>query len=110
MTNVNFMSTEEPIRAFDEEMMNIYRRALSEVGYRATRFQQMLFNYKGLETARILLHSNTVSEGYTALWERGRLDLTVEATIINNEKYYMLFTEQELEICRKRLDDYHYQS
>ena len=104
------MLKEELISDFDEEMMNIYHRALSETGYKATRFQQMLFKYKGLETARILLRSNTVSEGYTALWERRRLDLTVEATIMNNEKYHTLFTEEELEICRKRLREYDYQS
>ena len=104
------MSKEELINDFDEEMMNIYHRALSEAGYRATRFQQMLFKYKGLETAKILLRTVTVSEGYTALWGKGRLDLTVEAVIINNEKYHTLFTVEELEVCRKRLREYDYQS
>lgn len=104
------MSTEQLIYEFDEEMMNIYHRALSETGYKATRFQQMLFKYKGLETARILIHSDTVSDGYTALWERKRLDLTVEATIIDNEKYHSLFSEEELKICRKRLRKYDYKS
>ena len=102
------MSTEQLICEFDEEMMNIYHRALSQTGYKATRFQQMLFKYKGLETARILIHSDTVSDGYTALWERKRLDLTVEATIIDNEKYHSLFSEEELKICRKRLREYNY--
>ena len=102
------MSTEQLICEFDEEMMNIYHRALSQTGYKATRFQQMLFEYKGLETARILIHSDTVSDGYTALWERKRLDLTVEATIIDNEKYHSLFSEEELKICRKRLREYNY--
>jgi hypothetical protein len=37
----------------------------------------MLYEHRGLETARILLHSTNVSEGYT----RGRLDLTVEAVV-----------------------------
>ena len=104
------MSKEKLINDFDAEMMSIYRRALSEAGYKATRFQQMLFRHKGLETARILLHSDQVSEGYTALWERDRLDLTVEATIISNEKYHTLFNEEELEICRKRLREYGLQS
>ena len=66
---------------FDTAMMDIYRRAKSEAKYSATRYFQMLTDHRGLETARLLLHSNSVSEGYTALWERGRLDLTVEALI-----------------------------
>jgi len=35
----------------------------------------------GLQTSRILLHASAVSEGYTALWQRWRLDLTGEALI-----------------------------
>jgi hypothetical protein len=70
----------------------------------------MLDEYRGLETARILLHSAGVSEGYTALWERGRLDLTVEAVIHDNPKWHPLFTPEELAICTKRLADYHYLS
>jgi hypothetical protein len=67
---------------FDGAMMNVYRRALSECHYNATRFLQMLYDHRGLETARILLHASGVSEGYIALWERKRLDLTVEALIL----------------------------
>jgi hypothetical protein len=49
-----------------------------------------------------------VSEGYTALWERGRLDLTVEAVIHDNPKWHTLFTQEDLEICTRRLRDYRY--
>ena len=45
----------------------------------------MVVEHGGLETARYLLHAETVSEGYTALWERKRLDLTVEAMILRPE-------------------------
>jgi hypothetical protein len=64
---------------FDDAMMNGYRRALNECHYNATRFLQMLYDHRGLETARLLLHASGVSQGYIALWERKRLDLTVEA-------------------------------
>lgn len=52
---------------FNVAMMGIYRRALAEVRYKATRFCQMLHKHGGLETAKLLLHANVVSEGYTAL-------------------------------------------
>ena len=61
----------------------------------------------GYETARTLIHSPTVSEGYTALWERGRLDLTVEAVILQHE-WRDLFSELEREIARRRLVEYGY--
>jgi hypothetical protein len=42
------------------------------------------------------------------LWERDRLDLTVEAVILEEAKWHPLFTPEEIEICRKRLKDYGY--
>jgi len=95
-------------KGFDVAMYGLYQRALSEARYKATRFHEMLYTLRGVETARALLHSSKVSEGYTALWERGRLDLTVEALIHNNAVWHPLFTAEELVICRKRLTDYKY--
>lgn len=98
----------EELRArFDEAMMEVYRRALNECDYKATRFLQMLHDHRGLETARILLHASKVSEGYVALWERKRLDLTVEAVILAPE-WHPLFSDGEREIARNRLADYGY--
>jgi hypothetical protein len=94
--------------AFGLEMHRIYQRALSEAGYKATRFLHMLHDRGGLPTAQLLLHSSTVSEGYAALWERGHLDLTVEALIHDNPKWHPLFTADELAVCVKRLTDYGY--
>jgi hypothetical protein len=90
---------------FDDAMMNVYRCALSECDYNATRFLQMLYDHRGLKTARILLHAFNVSDGYVALWERHRLDLTVEALILE-EDWHPLFSDQEREIARKRLTEY----
>jgi len=102
------MVDEALVTAFDEEMFRIYQRAHSEANYNASRFLQMLHEHRGWETARILLHATNVSEGYTALWERGRLDLTVEAVIHENPKWHPLFTPEDLAICAKRLKDYRY--
>lgn len=93
---------------FDERMLDIYRRALSELNYNANRFLQMLHEHRGLRTAQILLHSTTVSEGYTKLWELRRLDLTVEAVVHDNPRWHALFTPNELAICQQRLSDYGY--
>jgi len=92
---------------FEDAMMDVYRRALSECDYKATRFHHMLHEHRGLETARILLHAAGVSEGYIALWERKRLDLTVESLILNH-KWEALFTEKERAIARRRLAEYGY--
>jgi hypothetical protein len=82
------MTTETLVNQFDEEMLSIYRRALTEAHYNATRFLGMLQEHRGLQTARLLIHATTVSEGYAALWERKRLDLTVETVIIDHPKWH----------------------
>jgi hypothetical protein len=104
------MADQKLLDQFDEAMHEVYRRALSEANYAATRFLEMLYTHRGLETACILLHAANVSDGYTALWERGRLDLTVEAVILDNAKWHPLFTAEELAICRNRLTEYRYRN
>ncbi len=91
---------------FHEAMLDIYRKAKSEAKYNAVRFLKMVTDHGGLETAHMLIKSAAVSDGYTALWERGRLDLAVEAMILNNERYQSLFSEEELAVCAKRLKQY----
>jgi len=92
---------------FDKSMMDIYRRAKDQCNYNATRYLGMLLDHGGLKTAKILINASNVSDGYTALWERHRLDLTIEALILDPE-WNELFTDQERDIARKRLIEYKY--
>jgi len=93
---------------FDQRMAGIYRRAKKEVNYNASRFLEMLSEHGGVQTAHMLLASAQVSDGYTALWEKGRLDLTVEALVL--EEDWGLFSDEELAVARRRLTDYEYLS
>jgi hypothetical protein len=93
---------------FDTAMMDIYVRAKLEAGYTASIFHRMLTERQGLATAQHLINDKNVSQGYTALWERNRLDLAVEAVIIDNEKWHSLFSSDELAKARRRLYDYRY--
>jgi hypothetical protein len=89
---------------FDDAMMQIYVRANNEVGYNATRYLQMLHDNRGLDTARVLVLADKPSEGYTALWERNRLDLSVEALVLQPEWQPLFAQEPELlERARQRL-------
>ena len=85
----------------------MYERARVEAGYNATHFLGMLADLGPLATARRLLHSDKVSEGFVALWQRGRLDLTVENVVLRPE-FVDLFTDEELDIARNRLAEYGY--
>ena len=95
--------------AFNEAMLDIYRRAKAEAKYNATLFLQMVVDQGGLQAAQTLINSSTVSTGYTALWERGRLDLTVEAMVLRSRGFYPLFTSDELETCERRLREFGYE-
>ena len=100
------MKTTSTLEAqFHEAMLDINRRAKAEADYNATRFLGMVAEQGGLETARYLLRSPNVSDGYTALWERSRLDLTVEAMILRSE-WQSLFTPAERQAALKRLREY----
>jgi len=92
---------------FHARMVDIYRRAQAETGYNATYFLQMVSERGGVGAARHLLHSMTVSDGFTALWERHRLDLSVEALVLEAE-FDELFTDDERDIARDRLAKYGY--
>lgn len=86
-------------------MVAIYQTAKRELGYNATRFRQMLGEQGGLVTARQLLWSDTPSDGFTTLWERHRLDLTVEDHVLRAE-FATLFSDAEREQALNRLKAY----
>lgn len=86
-------------------MKDVYERARREAGYNATYFLRMLTEHGGLGTAHRLLAHPGVSAGFTALWERRRLDLTVEAVVLR-EEFCDLFGEDERDIARRRLAEF----
>lgn len=86
-------------------MIAIYETAKRDLGYNAARFLQMISEQGGSSAARQLLWSNAPSEGFTTLWERGRLDLTVEAHILRDE-FAPIFTDEDREQARARLEEY----
>lgn len=89
---------------FNQAMLDIYTRAKVEIGYNATRFLQMVREKGGVETAHYLLAGNVtdVSEGFTQLALKDRLDLAVE-TLVQSPDWTGLFSEAELKIARLRL-------
>lgn len=92
---------------FNEAMRSVYDRARAEANYHATYFLSMLAEHGSLATARKLLHAPAVSDGFAALWERGRLDLTVEALVVQ-PRFVDLFTPAEIEIAHHRLGQFGY--
>ena len=90
---------------FHQAMVRVYERARDEANYNARYFIQMVSESGGLGAARRLLASSAPAQGFTSLWEAGRLDLSVEATVLRPE-YLSLFSYQELRVARRRLGEY----
>ncbi|MCY3783079.1 MAG: hypothetical protein OXG79_04765 [Chloroflexi bacterium] len=91
---------------FHRAMLDIYQAA-AELGYRPTRFRQMVHKHGGVGTAKRLLSGPMAQSGLTTLWELGRLDISMEALVVQ-ERWAPLFSDEERRAARDRLSAYGY--
>lgn len=73
--------------AENEAFTNFLLQKVAEyeaLGYRPTAFKKMLSSQGGEETVRQLLSKDRLTEGFSRLWELNRLDLSVEALIVES--------------------------
>lgn len=91
---------------FENELREKMLSAKRECKYNPTRFNQMLAQYGGVETAKRLIAigmvTGSTSDGYTTLYLCGRLDLTMEHSVCK-PKYRDLFTAEEVYYCNSLL-------
>src|SRR3954447_23418696 len=94
--------------SFHQAMLDGYHQ-LVQLGYRATYFLRMVQELGGVQAARQLINQEGTSEGFTRMWEMGRLDLSAEALVLKPE-YRDLFTAEEHQRARQNLDDLGYRA
>ncbi|HEX9595751.1 MAG TPA: hypothetical protein VF982_02635 [Anaerolineales bacterium] len=70
-------------------------------------FKKRIQNDGGVETAKRLVRDRGPQPGLIQLWEAERLDISVEALMLNT-KYQSLFSEEELAEARRRLESLGY--
>lgn len=92
-------------KQFHEDMIHIYTTAKKECGYTASRFLQMVTERGGVAAAKALISKPGGTDGFAVLWERRRLDLSVESYVLKPE-YKTLFTDEERNMCRERLEQF----
>lgn len=90
--------------AFHEELVSLYRRTGEATGYWPSRFLQAVRRNGGLVYAKRLLEPQRVHSGFGILIEKRRIDLSVECVVID-PRFQSLFTESELAIAHRRLDE-----
>ena len=86
-------------------MVGIYEVAKRELNYNAAYLLRMISDYGGLGAAKRLLAMDKPADGFTTLWTHQRLDLSVEAHVIQPE-FAPLFTPEEIAIAKARLKEY----
>jgi hypothetical protein len=86
---------------FHAAMLDIYRVAKRDLSYSATRFLQLVEEHGAVRAAKQLI-AGQPSEGFATLWEKGRLDLSVEAHVID-PAFADLFTDAERRAAADRL-------
>ena len=92
---------------FARRMTAACSRALTETDYNPTYLRNMMAQLGPVETARKLLAAPAVSDEFAALWERGRMDLTVEALVVEPD-FSELFTQDEIHVASRRLEQFGY--
>jgi len=89
---------------FEQEIIEkVYRAAGRETGYWAGYFLRSVKQHGGIGTARRLLERPHVSKGLARLAELDRLDLAMEALVLD-PAYQILFTDDERVMAGKRLE------
>lgn len=90
---------------FEQDMVEkVYRAAGRETGYWAGYFLRSVKRYGGVGAARRSLERRGMSAGLAKLAQLGRLDLTMEALVLD-PAYQPLFTDDERALAARRLED-----
>ena len=90
------------VREFHQAMLDVYHDAKRLAGYNATYFHRMVLDHGGYETACHLLRSSQISSGLAELWQKGRLDISMENVVLQ-QRFDTLFSDEERDIARRRL-------
>lgn len=92
--------------AFNSEMKHVYKNAAA-VGVKFTRLRNMLESEEGYKVAIELISKPKVTDGVTNLWEIERLDLSIEALVLQ-KRFRSLFSEEVISKAKRTLTDLGY--
>ena len=101
--NYDRVSLEKKLR---DELYHSCEVCIEELNYRPTYFLNMLED-GAVSASQSVICSKSIPEGFSFLYELGRLDLTVEHIVLTGE-WKVLFDSAVLQKARKRLKDLNY--
>lgn len=89
------------------EVLKNCELAEKQCGCQMTRFIQTIERFGIVKTAQEILRKRRTSDCFNKLAEAGRLELTMEATIVKAE-YAELFTDDQVNDCYELLCEHGY--
>ncbi len=89
-------------KKLQQEVIKNCERAEKQYDCKMTRFLQTIERFGIVKTAQEILKKGRTSDCFNKLAEAGRLDLTMEATIVKGE-YAELFTDEQVNDCYELL-------
>ena len=97
-------------REFDRWIQRIIRESRA-IGYNASWFTQMVGKHGSIGASRRLLSAppEETFDGFTTLYEKGTLDLTVEYAAACEDRFATLFTSDERRTARERPTAHRYE-
>lgn len=108
LNDVIYMSIgDDAVRSFHRTVVDAYNTARKECGYNASVFIQLIHEHGAFKVAKDFLVKNKATTGFEKLWEKQRLDLTIEASVLLPQ-YKVLFTAAERRAAFERLKEYGY--
>ena len=90
----------------EQEFTLACKRAIAEcrtLGYNPSVWTRTVEEHGGVVTARRLIKSGDMQAGLLRLLSLGRVDLTVEHAVLD-ERWHDLFTDEERDLARWRLE------
>ena len=90
---------------YETRCIQVAEEVEAVLGRQVTRFRAMCAEHGAVQATKRLIHARP-SDTFSVLWEKGRLDLTVEAVILTERQWEPLFDDEDREAARKRLQDY----
>ena len=85
-------------KKLQDEVIKNCEIAEKEYGCKMTRFLETINRFGIVRTAQEILRKGRTSDCFNKLVEEGRIELTMEATIVKAQ-YSELFTDEEVNAC-----------
>lgn len=101
------LNKEQLKKSFHQEMINLYKNMIKIVKYKPTRLMDYINKFGGYEAAVKYIDTESNIQDFAVLWEKERLDLSVEVLIIS-DTYRCLFDDDLVAYCDRKLKKYSY--